>query len=174
MELTVNLNDPAGSGFTLMSKDNLLPSWPFPLVKPNNLDKAEKKYTPLTDDALLLKVAKNLMETNLSNKGQALRANKGKPRLSLLPMDVLEPIVKVLEFGAQKYAAWNFAEGEGLSWTEVSESLQRHLNAWNSGEDIDPESGESHLGHIGCNLFFLLYYNKYKERYGVKDDRFKR
>lgn len=106
--------------------------------------------------------------------GKALRANQGKRNLSLLPMDVLEPIVEVLEFGAQKYAAWNFAEGDGLSWTEVSESLQRHLNAWNQGEDLDPESGKPHLGHIGANLFFLLYYMKYAERYNVRDDRFKR
>lgn len=107
-------------------------------------------------------------------KTVAMRANSGKRRWSLLPLDILEPIVEVLEFGAKKYAAWNFAEGDGLSWTEVAESLQRHLNAWMAGEDNDPESGLSHLGHIGCNLFFLLYYRKYSSKYSPRDDRKKR
>lgn len=107
-------------------------------------------------------------------KGTASRFNKGKRRWNLLPTDVLEPIVKVLEFGANKYAAWNFAEGDGLSWTEVLDSMKRHIMAWERGEDTDPESGESHLGHIGCNLMFLLYYTQYLEQYKSKDDRKKR
>lgn len=107
-------------------------------------------------------------------KGTASRFNQGKRRWNLLPLEVFEPVVKVLEFGANKYAAWNFAEGDGLSWTEVLDSMKRHIMAWERGEDLDPESGESHLGHIGCNLMFLLYYMQYIEQYSSKDDRKKR
>lgn len=147
-------------------------SWPFKTVSPE-LDK-QREITDSMMEALGFRPPFEGEVQGFASSGKALRANQGKRRLSLLPMDVLEPIVEVLEFGAQKYAAWNFAEGDGLSWTEVSESLQRHLNAWNQGEDLDPESGKPHLGHIGCNLFFLLYYMKYAERYNVRDDRFKR
>lgn len=107
--------------------------------------------------------------------GVAARGNSGKARWSLLPIEVLEPVVQVLMFGAKKYAAWNFTNKEGLSWTETGESMQRHLNAWLRGEDNDPESGLSHLGHIGCNLLFLLYYRMYASKgYEKRDDRFKR
>ena len=104
----------------------------------------------------------------------ASRDNAGKLDWSLLPMEALEDIVKVLEFGAKKYAAWNYANGTGLSWKATVASLMRHLYAWLRGEDNDPESGISHLGHIGCNVIFLLYYTKHKDKYGVSDDRFKR
>lgn len=107
--------------------------------------------------------------------GQAARGNSGKPRWSLLALEVFEPVVRVLMFGAKKYAAWNFTSGKGLSWTETGECMQRHLNAWLRGEDNDPESGESHLGHIGCNLMFLLYYRMYASKgYAERDDRNKR
>lgn len=107
--------------------------------------------------------------------GKAARGNSGKPRWSLLALEVFEPVVRVLMFGAKKYAAWNFATGKGLSWTETGECMQRHLNAWMRGEDNDPESGESHLGHIGCNLMFLLYYRMYASKgYAERDDRNKR
>lgn len=107
--------------------------------------------------------------------GQAARGNAGKPRWSLLALEVFEPVVRVLMFGAKKYAAWNFTNDKGLSWTETGECMQRHLNAWLRGEDNDPESGESHLGHIGCNLMFLLYYRMYAHKgYGERDDRNKR
>jgi hypothetical protein len=128
----------------------------------------------------ILRLAPGLREQVLFPKpaitqDTAARANAGKLRWSLLPLEVLAPVVEVLMFGAKKYAAWNFTNGKGLSWTEVGESTQRHLNAWLSGEDNDPESGLSHLGHIGCNLMFLLYYRMYASKgYGERDDRFKR
>lgn len=103
---------------------------------------------------------------------QALRYNTGKVDWSLLPTEPLEEIIKVLEFGKQKYAAWNWANGNGLSWLETSNSLRRHLYAWLRGEDNDKETGLSHLAHIGCNVIFLLYYLRNKGKYN-RDDRVK-
>ncbi len=115
------------------------------------------------------------MQAKLDVKaGVATRADAGKLNWSLMPFDALEEILKVLEFGALKYDGWNFAKGEGMKWTRVSNSLVRHLFAWMRGEDNDPESGCSHLGHLGCNVIFLLYYIRYGEVYGAGDDRFKR
>jgi hypothetical protein len=34
--------------------------------------------------------------------------------------------------------------------------MMRHLNAWRDGEDLDPESGISHLAHIACSCNILL------------------
>jgi hypothetical protein len=55
--------------------------------------------------------------------------------------------------------------------TEVFESMQRHLIAFLRGEDIDPESGLPHTGHILCNAMFINYIWKY---HGAKwDNRYK-
>lgn len=83
------------------------------------------------------------------------RFNSGKVKWSLVPMKSLEPMVRALEFGAKRYGAHNWEKG--LSAVETCESLQRHLNSYLSGEDLDPESGISHIGHILCNGLFLSH-----------------
>ena len=103
----------------------------------------------------------------------AVKFDSGKTDWSLMPFEAIEEINKVLEFGAKKYAAHNWTQGEGFRYTRVLNSLFRHLFAWSRGEDLDPESGLSHLAHAGCNIVFLIYYNRYKARYN-NDDRFKR
>ena len=83
------------------------------------------------------------------------RFNEGKPKWSLVPQSALIPMVRVLEFGANKYEPFNWTKG--LSITEICESLKRHLDAFMEGEDNDPESGLSHIGHIQCNALFLSW-----------------
>lgn len=87
---------------------------------------------------------------NLANK-----YNEGKLKWSLVSWKALEPMVKVLMFGANKYEIHNWKKG--LSYSTISDSLQRHLNAFMEGEDNDPESKLSHLGHILCNAMFLSW-----------------
>ena len=86
---------------------------------------------------------------------QGDRFNEGKPKWSLVPQSSLIPMVQVLEFGAKKYGAYNWAKG--LSIRETCESLKRHLDAFMEGEDIDSDSGLSHIGHIQCNALFLSW-----------------
>ena len=83
------------------------------------------------------------------------RFNEGKPRWSLVPQSTLIPMVRVLEFGAKKYGDYNWVKG--LSIREICESLKRHLDAFMEGEDDDPESKLSHIGHIQCNAMFIAY-----------------
>lgn len=101
----------------------------------------------------------------------AIRYDAGKANWSLMPWEAVEDINKVLEFGAQKYVAHNWQQGEGFSYTRVLNSLVRHVFAFMRGEDLDPESGLSHMAHAGCNVLFLLYYTKNKTRY-KNDDRY--
>lgn len=83
------------------------------------------------------------------------RFNEGKLKWSLVSFKALEPMVKVLMFGAEKYAPNNWKKG--LKYTEVCDSLQRHMNAFLDGEDEDKESKLYHVGHILCNAMFLSY-----------------
>lgn len=86
--------------------------------------------------------------------GGGLRYNNEKLRYDLLPTDATAELVKVLTYGAKKYAARNWERGQ--TWSIPYASCMRHLQAWHSGEDTDPESGLLHLAHAVCNLFFLL------------------
>lgn len=99
---------------------------------------------------------------------QALRYNDGKCSWGLVDFQSLEDMVKVLEFGAKKYDAHNWKKGMPI--VEVMESMLRHSFAFLNGEDNDPESGLSHLGHIQCNAMFLAYIMKHKPEF---DNRFK-
>lgn len=97
------------------------------------------------------------------SSGGGLRYNSGKLRWTLVDFDALEDMVRVLEFGADKYSADNWKQG--LRTTEVSESLMRHLFAYLRGEDLDPESGLPHTGHIMCNAMFLSYLQRFKSEF---------
>lgn len=96
------------------------------------------------------------------------RYNKGKPGLNLLPLDALREICKVYDFGASKYAPWNWAKG--LSWSETQASLMRHLTDWSLGIDKDEESGLYHDIHIAWNAITLV---AMRLRGIGKDDRYK-
>lgn len=60
---------------------------------------------------------------------------------------------KVFEYGKKKYAAWNWAKG--MPWSVPLACAVRHLMALYRGEEKDPESGESHWGHVLCNIQML-------------------
>lgn len=102
----------------------------------------------------------------MSNEGQ--RFNDGKLRWSLVDFDSLKPMVRVLEFGSQKYSDHNWKKG--LKTTEICESMLRHITAYLNGEDMDPESNLPHIGHIMCNAKFLSYMWLFKKEF---DDRYK-
>ena len=93
----------------------------------------------------------------MTEESKALRYNEGKVEWSLVHYKSLEPMVRVLEFGAKKYAPDNWKKG--LDKKKILESMQRHLAALMDGEDVDSESGISHMGHIQCNAMFYNYFN---------------
>ena len=99
---------------------------------------------------------------------QALRYNQGKLEWSLVDFDSLEGLVRVLEYGAHKYARNNWKKG--MPVTQVSESLMRHLFAFLRGEDVDPESGCRHLSHVMCNTMFLEYIMREKPHHDDRDN----
>ena len=84
------------------------------------------------------------------------KADTGKIRVDLLPVDVLEEVSKVLTHGAKKYEDRNWEKG--ISYNRCYGALLRHVWAWWRKEDKDPETGLSHLSHAICNLMFLLAY----------------
>lgn len=84
---------------------------------------------------------------------QALRYNNGKPKLSMVDLNCLEPCARVLEYGANKYARDNWKKGMNL--TSILDSLMRHVADLQAGKTIDEESQQLIIGHIQCNALFL-------------------
>lgn len=94
-----------------------------------------------------------------SKKVTGVKFDAGKLDYTLVPWDGLEEIVKVLEFGAKKYARDNWRHVEGAE-TRYMAAAFRHLVAYQMHNDVDPETGLSHLAHAGCCLLFLLALEK--------------
>lgn len=78
-----------------------------------------------------------------------------KLRLDLVPPQTIRAIAEVLGFGAQKYCAHNWMRG--IAFSQLAAGVKRHLASFETGEEIDPESGLPHLAHALCGLTFLHY-----------------
>ena len=115
-----------------------------------------------------------------------LRYNEGKTPLSLIPTSFSQAIVDgfshrgaaiptkliwqvgdVLAFGAKKYNAHNWRKGG--SWASVLNSALRHTLKMIAGSTHDHESQLPESGHLGCNLAFLLEFQRLNLG---EDDRF--
>lgn len=83
----------------------------------------------------------------------------GKLRWSLLPAGTVMEVVKVMEYGAVKYAidSWKKVPNGRVRYYDAA---MRHMEAWYNGEVKDPETGLHHLAHATCNLFFLMFKDK--------------
>lgn len=88
-----------------------------------------------------------------------LKHDHGKLRWDLLPVAPIEAVIRILEYGADKYGAENW-RGLKSQETRLYAAALRHLTAWGKGEKIDPESGLSHLAHCAANLVFMLEFEK--------------
>ncbi|WP_018694345.1 dATP/dGTP diphosphohydrolase domain-containing protein [Algicola sagamiensis] len=75
----------------------------------------------------------------------------------LVPVKSMNEVIRVLMFGAKKYAPDN--------WQKITDPKQRyfnaclrHVNQWREGETLDKESGRHHLAHAVCCLLFVLWF----------------
>lgn len=105
------------------------------------------------------------------------RKNDGdKDRWDLLPLAPIRAVVKVLTFGARKYAPNNWKQVQDPQ-NRYYAAAMRHLVAYREGEWLDecPEhvggdeqkgclncSGQPHLANAICCLLFAFYFGPYK------------
>jgi hypothetical protein len=95
-----------------------------------------------------------------------MKADLGKRDWSLMPWSALEEVVKVLEFGAKKYAPNNWKYVVPAKY-RYKNACMRHLTAYMEGKEIDNETGLSHMAHVACNALFLLFL---EQEGGVDED----
>ena len=85
---------------------------------------------------------------------QAVKADAGKLRPTLVPTQIIRDIAIVREYGNNKY-------GSSENWKEVEieryrDALCRHLLAYlDDPKSVDEESGIEHYKHMACNMAFL-------------------
>lgn len=130
------------------------------------------KPVPNSPEIVMTDSLQQQIDEHRKKLDQATKYDSGKTEWDLLPWDSLEEIIKVLKFGAGKYDPWNWAENGGFKYSRLFNSSMRHLIAWFwRKEDLDPETGISHLAHLGCNVLFLLHYVLNKDKFNNNDNR---
>lgn len=87
---------------------------------------------------------------------EGIKHDDGKLPLGLIPPEAQLAEAAILRHGAAKYGKHNWRKG--LEYSRVIDAALRHIMAWIGGEDLDAESGLSHLAHARCCLGFLIAY----------------
>jgi hypothetical protein len=96
----------------------------------------------------------------------------GQKGAKLAELGALDPmalwqIAEVAGFGSRKYSRGNFLLG--YRWSLSFDAMMRHLLLFWTGEDLDAESGLSHLAHAGWHVMALL---AFADRGLGTDDRY--
>lgn len=81
-----------------------------------------------------------------------------KLRWELLPLNLIEELVKVYHYKAKKYYSESWKEIPN-GYERLKASALRHLVAFEKGEINDPESGLPHLIQASWNLLTCYYYS---------------
>ncbi len=74
--------------------------------------------------------------------------------LSLTPKAAIEAMDQAFMYGQRKYGRDNYKQG--MESHRFIAAALRHIFAWQDGEELDPESGYSHLGHALASIGMLL------------------
>lgn len=86
---------------------------------------------------------------------EGVKHDNGKPEFRLIPQQALEDVAKVMSYGAKKYAPDNWRRVPNGHDRYIDAAL-RHINAHLRGEQLDEESGETHLAHAVCSLMMAM------------------
>jgi hypothetical protein len=87
---------------------------------------------------------------------KGIKFDEEKTQWHLLPMDVMEIVVRVLMHGAKKYAPdnWKYVEPKERYY----DAAMRHLTARHQGQQLDNGPGGSGLPHLACAICCLIFY----------------
>lgn len=78
-----------------------------------------------------------------------------KVPMCLFPDTAVIEGARAFDDGAQKYGPYNWRE-IGVVASTYNSAAKRHLAQWFNGEDVDPVSGVSHLGHALACVALLI------------------
>jgi hypothetical protein len=157
----INSNDP-GSGARYNSGKpamELIPVW---IISDTEYRKTQMTYATDTKYSLFEETRCILHYLGLWQKGDIDAIDI----LTHFDKSIWEDCANVFDYGRKKYAAWNWIKG--MAWSIPVACIVRHALAILRGEELDPESGLPHRGHIACNLVMLA---QYEQTFPEGDDR---
>lgn len=129
--------------------DLMTPHWSNAMAKQYNSDQENFKETYMDKP-----VTGNPVGGPVDNNPKTLVA-LSKPRLSDVPPVALFALGAAMSDGASKYGRYNYRD-TSVTASVFYDAMQRHLNAWYSGENYAEDSKVNHLGHIMASCAILL------------------
>lgn len=97
-------------------------------------------------------------ETRITDKNTGGQKGRKLTQLGALDPVALIEVARVAGMGANKYAAHNFLKG--YDWSLSYNAMMRHALLFWAGEDDDPESGLSHMGHVAWMALCLISFQR--------------
>lgn len=102
-------------------------------------------------------------------KDYTIKHDKDKLPLFDVPIELLEAVSKVMEYGKSKYgeSTWHRVDAERYlhamlrhiyAMQDIDENGKKYINL----NKIDNESGLKHLYHVACNIAFIVSLNERK------------
>lgn len=76
-----------------------------------------------------------------------------KAPLEYLRLDGISEMCEVFAFGANKYGKDNYLLGHHVD--QLTAAALRHILAYQAGQELDPETGKSHIAHAQATLAML-------------------
>jgi Domain of unknown function (DUF5664) len=129
----------------------------FQIGIPISVVSSWEQYNPFVSPATKLNQnEKTASEEKLKEHQGSVKKDDTKYDPTMLTIEMVELVSRVRMFGAKKYARNNF-KITGFKYTRSLAAALRHIYAFLNGEDNDPESGLSHLGHAVCSLEHCIY-----------------
>lgn len=87
---------------------------------------------------------------------QKAKRDAGKPRLSLVPTQIIFDIAAIREYGNGKYPDGGPDNWKSVEIDRYRDAAFRHLLSYiQDPAGVDEESGLPHLWHLACNVAFL-------------------
>lgn len=110
----------------------------------------------LADDApsFMEKAGLDLSDAQVKDSNPKDGCGAKKPPLSYIPRPVLYEVGNALFEGSRKYGAYNWRIA-GVRASIYQDACGRHIDAWQEGQDLDPDSGVHHLSKAIAGLMVI-------------------
>lgn len=111
-------------------------------------------------DYEIIEVSELMNKEKLKPMNQS-KDTAGKPKLSLVPPQVLFDIAEVREYGNAKYPSGGKDNWKNVDINDYKDALLRHtLKYIQDPKGKDEESGIEHYKHMACNIAFICELEK--------------
>jgi Domain of unknown function (DUF5664) len=105
-----------------------------------------------------------------------VKNDQDKPSMSSIPTEAMWQMGQALGYGAKKYGDNNYRQGMKVS-RQLAAAV-RHIYQHLGGQDIDEESGNTHIGHALASLAMAAYtlanHPEMDDRYQPDKDKYEK